>query len=78
MLLGYDVKPAANGRTNWYDNRKTKPFSRWLDTYATLADAAKTRGIEIVNCSRDTALTAFPRHPLREVVCDLPRSALRA
>ena len=77
-LLGYDLKADANGNKNWYENRKTKPFDRWLDTYATLASAAKTRGIEIVNCSRDTALTAFPRQSLAEVLCDLPRSALRA
>lgn len=77
LLLGYDLK-ASNGRNNWYDNRKTKPFQRWLDTYATLASAARSRNITIVNCSRDTALTVFPRHPLREVLCDLPRSAVRA
>jgi len=79
LLLGYDVKMSADGRRNCYDNRKTKPFFRWLDTYATLAHAAQVRGIEIVNCSRDTALTAFPRQPLARGLCDLlPGSALRA
>lgn len=78
VLLGYDVKASADLRKNWYVNPKTKPFDRWLDTYATLADAAQVRGIEIVNCSRDTALTVFPRQSLAEVLCDLPRSALRA
>lgn len=74
-LLGYDLRSAPDGRTNWYENKKTKPYDRWLDTYATLASAAQQRGIAIVNCSRDTALAVFPRHPLREVLCDLPRSA---
>ena len=73
-LLGYDAK-SIDGRTNCYPNPHTKPFDRWLDTYATLADAARARNISIVNCSRDTAITAFPRYPLAEVLCDLPRSA---
>ncbi len=80
-LLGYDLKPAPDGRRNWYPNAKTKPFERWLDTYATLADAAQARHLAIVNCSRDTALTVFPRQSLADVLrrhevrCDISRSA---
>jgi hypothetical protein len=72
-LLGYDVK-AGNGQKNWYPNPKTKPFERWLSTYGTLADAARARNITIWNCSRDTAITAFPRRSLAEVLCDVSPS----
>ena len=78
VLLGYDVKYGPKGRTNWYTNPKTKPFDRWLDTYATLAAAAEARSIKIVNCSRDTALTVFPRCTLPEVLCDVSGSSDRS
>ena len=51
LLLGYDMHPSGP---------KPHRFTRWRDTYPVLAEAAKTRGIEIINCSRQTALTVFP------------------
>ena len=68
VLLGYDVQASAEGKMHWHENPTRQPFARWVKTYATLAAAALERGIEIVNCSRATALTDFPRRSLAETL----------
>jgi hypothetical protein len=41
---------------------------QWSEEIKLLADHARIDGVEIVNCSRDTALTCFPRIPLEEAL----------
>lgn len=63
LLLGYDSSLRAG--THWHGNHKNirnptaDSVKRWHDEFARLQQWAA--GIEIINCSRETALKAFPR-----------------
>lgn len=70
ILLGYDCS-VANG-THWHgDHEGTKnpdvhKVRAWQQQFAMVALHAKARGVEVLNCSQDTALKCFPRADLHE------------
>jgi len=72
LLLGYDCKPAENGRTHWHDGHgvATPPsvypafLSRFREGARLFADA----GLEIVNCTPGSALDCFRAAPLEEAL----------
>lgn len=72
-LLGYDGKRSSSGRSHWHDDHP-KPLSnafsilRWGNFFTQVARYARQRGVVVMNCSRDTAYTCFPRVDL-EVIC---------
>lgn len=70
-LLGYDCR-AANGKTHWHGSHalplKDAPnMGNWPTMFVQVANAAKHVGVEIINCTRDTALKCFPMAPLESV-----------
>lgn len=73
ILLGYDCS-LENG-SHWHgDHLKTKNpdvhrVQEWHAHFKLVAAQAKTGAVEILNCSRETALTCFPRASLREALC---------
>lgn len=71
VLLGYDLQPDANGRDHHHrphPDQSVVPYDLWRGTYETLIAPLEARGIEIVNASRATAITAIPRVTLEEVL----------
>lgn len=70
LLLGYDCQ-VDNG-VHWHGEHKglknpTDSVCRaWRPQFAALAKRTK---IEIINCSRKTALTCFPRANIEDVLC---------
>lgn len=66
VLLGYDMQ-AAPGKTHWFGDHP-KPlqnngtFKRWIANMATIRPTL--HGVEVINCSRATALECFPRADL--------------
>lgn len=79
VLLGYDCQHTG-GKTHWHGdhpkgcagNAAPKTIRKWpaqfLDVQGRLA------GVEIINCSRETALTVFPRAQLEEALSWRARS----
>lgn len=70
LLLGYDMQ-ADKTRDHFFGRHPdhTKPpFSVCLARFTTLVKPLAALGVEVINCSRQTALTAFPRRPLEEVL----------
>ncbi|MNR09644.1 hypothetical protein D3C85_1258550 [compost metagenome] len=69
LLLGYDC--SVRHGIHWHGaHRKTKnPDSRrcveWLSHFGRLA----RHGAEVINCSRETELTCFPRMSFEEALC---------
>lgn len=68
VLLGYDM---ATGATGWHffgshPWQVDIPFQLFMDQYAKLAGPLAELGVEVVNASRKTALTCFPRATLEE------------
>jgi hypothetical protein len=72
VLLGYDLQLGPAGEKRWHAPHKDKAadaaFDKWLPQFATLVEPLRERGIEIVNCSRRTALTCFPRQLLEDAL----------
>jgi len=67
VLLGYDMK--AGAKRHWFGNHP-EPLSR-NSNYATMVhrmESAPKPDIPIINCSRDTALTCFPRARIEDVL----------
>ncbi len=73
LLLGYDCS-LAHG-SHWHgDHGKTKnpdagKVSGWHGQFRQIAAEAKTAGVEVINCSRYSALGCFPRLSLEEALC---------
>lgn len=65
VLLGYDMR--GDHFFGQHPDKSKPPFPVCLQRFATLVEPLKALGVEIVNCSRQTALTCFPRRPLEEV-----------
>lgn len=71
VLLGYDMAPDAKGQDHyfgqhWHGSRV--PFGAFVDLFATLLEPLKALGIAVLNASRQTALTCFPRVSLAEAL----------
>ena len=70
ILLGYDMQ-GDDKKPHWHGHhpsRVVSSWSQWLKFYDYVAADSKKLGIEITNCSRETALTCFPRKRLEEVL----------
>jgi len=80
ILLGFDMKLDGQSKQHWhnlYGKRDRKPgkpvrlpFERHLRGFEEIAKDAKKRGIEIINCCPDSAITQFPKYTLRELLWD--------
>jgi hypothetical protein len=60
VLLGYDCK--VSGKSHWFGNhpegfRNADGIDDWIVAFDQLDKAYKELGIDLVNCSLDTALT---------------------
>ena len=67
LLLGYDMKLGPGGRSHFFGEHPDglKPtISNFVGLFESIVEPLKKRHIEVVNCSRQTALTCFPRMPI--------------
>lgn len=73
LLLGYDMQAKCEAKSHWFGGhprglRGNSPYPLFRAMMDTMAPALAAAGVSVINCSRDTALTCFPRQPLREVL----------
>jgi len=72
VLLGFDCQKTG-GSIHWHGNHPT-PLSNalsidaWPTQFSRVAAHAKKAGLEVINASRDTALTCFERMPLESAL----------
>lgn len=72
VLAGFDMNDRTDahwyGRNVWFgaNNPTEQNYRTWLQAYAAAAPRIAERGIEVVNVSRWTALTAFPRWTMEQ------------
>lgn len=69
VLLGYDCQRTA-GKTHWHGDHPEQlgnagSMPRWDKQFSELAQAIQ---MPVINCSRETALTMFPRKRLEDVL----------
>lgn len=70
LLLGYDMQDTL-GQKHWFGDhpkslRNGGQYGRWLPRFATIP--ATLKGVEVLNCTRMSALNCFPRATLEEVL----------
>lgn len=68
VLLGYDMQG-----THWFGNhppefRRRNDFRVFLPPFDALAADLAADGVEVVNCTRETALTVFPRSTIEKAL----------
>jgi len=68
VMLGYDCQHTG-GKAHWHGNHprglgNAGSYRRWAESFVNLARDAARDGVEVINCSRETALTCFPRADL--------------
>jgi hypothetical protein len=71
LLIGYDMG-VCKGRAHFYDTKPVairSPYILFRRLTGTMVKPLKAAGIDVINCSRETALEHFPRQPLREALC---------
>lgn len=71
LLLGYDMGVNSKGKQHWHadhPNTMRSPYQTFLNNFPTIVAPLKTAGIEVVNCSRDTRLTCFPRTSIEDAL----------
>lgn len=69
ILLGFDMH-CHSGLSHFFGDHPSKfisnnKYERFINAYRTIKP--EQYGLEILNCSRETALDAFPRHNLDDV-----------
>ena len=72
ILIGYDCQHTG-GKTHWHGSHPrglgdAGSVHKWPAQFARVARELK--GIEIINCSRETALTCFKRARLEDVLSE--------
>lgn len=79
LLLGYDMQRGPHGEAHWHPNHpnhRENPFPQWLRLFGTLVAPLQQARVEVINCTRRTALECFPRQPLRDAMVTRSREAV--
>lgn len=69
LMLGFDCRKAPNGVSHWHGDHprelsNARSIAAWPKHFAAVARLAADRHVAVVNCSRSTVLTCFPRAAL--------------
>lgn len=70
-LIGFDMR-RTGGRSHWHGDHPAGlgnacGIERWAPRFAALARDLARVGVEVINCSIETALDCFPRADIRDV-----------
>jgi hypothetical protein len=76
VLLGYDCQ-LTGGRTHWHGNHggnlgNAGSLPKWPAIFAQVAKHCERLRVQVVNATRETALTCFPRQPLEQALAETP------
>ena len=70
ILLGYDM--GATGNTHWFGDHpaglRNGRYEQYVETFTRLAEDLKRAGVEVINCTRKTALHQFRRAELSAIL----------
>jgi hypothetical protein len=71
ILLGYDMQ-RTGGREHWHGKhegglRNGRNFGFWVRRFQPLARDLRARRVEVINCTRETALNCFARRDLEAI-----------
>lgn len=71
VLIGFDCKTDKTGKRHWHADHTGKlgnagSMGLWPKQFEEIFDCF--RGIEVINCTRDTGLNLWPKRPLEQVL----------
>lgn len=72
ILIGYDMQ-RTEGRSHWHGDHpkgltNAEGVAKWASRFPQLAADLEREGVEVVNCSKETALNCFKRARLEDVI----------
>ena len=72
LLLGFDYQDAGQhffgGHPEGLKVTTPREVEKWISAMERNAPELRRRGVEVINCSRATALTCFPRMPIGDAL----------
>lgn len=71
LLLGYDMQPGPRGESHVHGDhpwRAQLPFDAFLRDFASIVTPLAAAGVQVINCTRRTALTVFPQLTIEEAL----------
>lgn len=70
LLCGFDMRPGHWHKEHRHPLRTTPEptYERWIERFTVLAAALQERGIDVVNCTPGSAITAFRTGQIEEFV----------
>lgn len=75
VLVGYDMGHPPGGRSHFAGHSgqlvRRSPYADFRTTFQTIVAPVRALGIELVNCSRESALTCVPRRALADVLTEV-------
>jgi hypothetical protein len=72
LLLGYDAKPSRDNRAHFFGDHPDKtsaPYANMVSSLRRAMPQIKSLGVELINCTPDSALTFLPNVPISEALC---------
>jgi len=70
ILLGYDMGQTG-GKNHWFGNHPkgmtNGNYKGFVPRFDSIAEDAKAKGVEIINCTRQTNLTQFPQASIDDI-----------
>ncbi len=72
LLLGYDMQQ-TDGKTHWFGEHPSglnnaQGIAKWAKQFVALAEQLTIAGVEVINCTAQSALRCFPRRSIEEVL----------
>lgn len=72
IAVGFDFQQTG-GQAHWFGDHpkglsRTHPFKSWLERFPPLVSDLRHEGVEVINCTIDTALTCMPRATLQDIL----------
>jgi hypothetical protein len=77
LLLGYDMQKRG-GKSHFFGehpNGQQSPYPQFRQIFTTLVKPFAKAGVEVINCSRNSVLSAFPKAELRQALAALEVAA---
>lgn len=78
LLLGYDMQLGPKGESHWHGHHlnanrqpirlERRTLQRYADAFKSIVQPLRDAGVEVLNCTRRTALTCFQRVPLEDAL----------
>jgi hypothetical protein len=78
ILLGYDMQRGPKGEMHWHPEHPMKTPHMYVEfrrRFESLIEPMRTAGVEVINCTRSTALECFPKRPLEQMFSAQERAA---